>query len=585
MTRSWHLIPLLVTLAAIVAASASASQTDRLEQVSHKWQSARAAEIPLEVFLRPIVAEDPSFNPDPGLAIESLEGELRTTWLGLQYLLTPGMKAQFLGLSTDELRTEWLRRYWRLRDPTPTTPLNERYEEHQRRVLYARHNYTWKNEPFWDERGRIYIIFGRPDTVVSDVPDIREGTGYIPAREDWLYLDEEWVAQFERPSPRGPWVYGRSSQHLSHRPDLVREDRKRLGYDDPLASSTAEGRDRQGDLLGFEDERSLMLQKDPDRLLNDDLIENAVRSDLRAQELLRKEKLAIQMFDKQVESGDDRFVMEGTEKRFLWYVIDVDIYQGPPGRMRVEVHYQFNLQDLTFQWQDSLYVAQYRIEGILFDRQVRQAGRDEYTETLKADEFQSTTKAHLLPGQLNFEVAPGTYRMALRLVDLYSDDEGAYTTDVRVPIIEDNALALSDLQMASRIVYAGSDWVSRFVKNDRLVVPNPIGVYRRGHELTGYFEIYGLTLDPESLCHYQVTYRILPRGKVQAQGWLPPSASMSKPFASSSFSGTGNTSMRIEELRIDVENLQQDIYDLVLTVEDLVSGTEATTRSAFSIID
>ena len=43
--------------------------------------------------------------------------------------------------------------------------------------------------------------------------------------------------------------------------------------------------------------------------------------------------------------------------------------------------------------------------------------------------------------------------------------------------------------------------------------------------------------------------------------------------------------MRIEELRIDVENLQQDIYDLVLTVEDLVSGTQATTRAAFSIID
>ena len=82
-----------------------------------------------------------------------------------------------------------------------------------------------------------------------------------------------------------------------------------------------------------------------------------------------------------------------------------------------------------------------------------------------------------------------------------------------------------------------------------------------------------------------MTYRILPRGKVRTQGWLPPSEVMSKPFVSSSFSSTGNTSLRVEVLRIDVENLEQDIYDLVLTVEDLVSGTEATTRSAFSIIN
>jgi hypothetical protein len=43
--------------------------------------------------------------------------------------------------------------------------------------------------------------------------------------------------------------------------------------------------------------------------------------------------------------------------------------------------------------------------------------------------------------------------------------------------------------------------------------------------------------------------------------------------------------MRIEVLRIDIANLQQDVYDLVLTVQDLVAGNQATARSAFSIIE
>jgi hypothetical protein len=269
----------------------------------------------------------------------------------------------------------------------------------------------------------------------------------------------------------------------------------------------------------------------------------------------------------------------------LWYVFDVDVFQGTLGRMLVEVHFQLNMQDLKFQWQDSLYAAQYRVEGLLLDSRVQEAARDEYTETVKADEFKSTTQARLLPGQLSFDVAAGSYRLALRMIDTQSQNEGAYTTDVVVPHKDGSELALSDLQMATRIVYASRDWKSRFVKNDHLVVPNPIGIYQRGRELTGYFEIYGLTLDPEQLCRYKVTYQILPRGKVRGEGWLPRSEEVDKPFVSSTFSGTGNTPMRIEVLRIDIANLQQDVYDLVLTVQDLVAGNQATARSAFSIIE
>jgi hypothetical protein len=186
---------------------------------------------------------------------------------------------------------------------------------------------------------------------------------------------------------------------------------------------------------------------------------------------------------------------------------------------------------------------------------------------------------------LSFDVAAGSYRLALRMIDTQSQNEGAYTTDVVVPHKDGSELALSDLQMATRIVYASRDWKSCFVKNDHLVVPNPIGIYQRGRELTGYFEIYGLTLDPEQLCRYKVTYQILPRGKVRGEGWLPRSEEVDKPFVSSTFSGTGNTPMRIEVLRIDIANLQQDVYDLVLTVQDLVAGNQATARSAFSIIE
>jgi len=41
----------------------------------------------------------------------------------------------------------------------------------------------------------------------------------------------------------------------------------------------------------------------------------------------------------------------------------------------------------------------------------------------------------------------------------------------------------------------------------------------------------------------------------------------------------------VEELRIDIGELDEDVYDLSLTVTDLVGGGEATTRSSLTILE
>ena len=53
----------------------------------------------------------------------------------------------------------------------------------------------------------------------------------------------------------------------------------------------------------------------------------------------------------------------------------------------------------------------------------------------------------------------------------------------------------------------------------------------------------------------------------------------------SSFNGFGVGTDLVQELRIDVTGLEQDTYELVLTVTDLISGAAATSRTAFSILD
>lgn len=564
---------------------ADAVDSQRLREITAKWQKSRAQEQALGPYLRSLIAGDTRFRIDSTTTPEALEEPWRSTYEGLRLILAPDLQLQFLGISTDSLRQEWVRRYWVLRDPTPTSPENERRAEHESRVAYALREFPWRERPFWDDRGDIWIPFGAPDSVIEHSATVEEGLGFVPARQEWLYLNEKWVVEFERPNPRGPWRLGRSSAKRSQRPDLVERDKGRLWYNpDPDAPRGPEFYEQVGDIIGFQDDRTLLAEGDYEGL-DAATIRHSVSTDLRARNLLKRRSEAVVNFRKQYESGGERFLIHGKSKQPLWYVFDIDVFKGPPGRMRVEVHYQLNLQDLQFTWQDSIYAARYFVEAALVDRDVRETARDTYVERVTADAFRTTMAAQLIPGQLVFEVPTGSYRMSIRLADLGSEAEGTYTTQIEVPRLDGHRLALSDIQMATSIVYAGDDWRSRFIKKDRLVIPNPIAIYARGKTLTGYVEIYGLSLAEDGMCRYQMTYTIAPRGIARTEGWFPDPAPVQKPFVTASFNGDGGTRELVEELRIDVGALASDNYEFVLHVRDLVGGGEATSRTVFTILD
>jgi hypothetical protein len=84
-------------------------------------------------------------------------------------------------LASDFDKNEWRRKYWKRKDPTPTTKENEIEQEFQRRIDFSRNNFAefwnylsfkylpdqhmrlgWPHAP-WDARGELYIKYGDPD--------------------------------------------------------------------------------------------------------------------------------------------------------------------------------------------------------------------------------------------------------------------------------------------------------------------------------------------------------------------------------------------------------------------------------------
>ncbi|HUA14555.1 MAG TPA: GWxTD domain-containing protein [Verrucomicrobiae bacterium] len=119
------------------------------------------------------------------------------------YIITPEERAAFKQLSNDEERDNFIEAFWQRRDPTPDTEENEYKEEHYARIAYANEHFA-AGVPGWKtDRGRIYIMYGKPDEIDSHPSGgtyerpIEEGGGETSTFpfEDWRYRYIEGIGQ------------------------------------------------------------------------------------------------------------------------------------------------------------------------------------------------------------------------------------------------------------------------------------------------------------------------------------------------------------------------------------------------------
>src|SRR5712664_4230306 len=163
--------------------------------------------------------QDPSEKP------RNVKPELKKAykdWLDkdVAYIITDEERKAFKKLETDEERERFIEEFWRRRDPDPDTDENEFREEYYERIAYANEHYA-SGIPGWKtDRGRIYIMYGKPDEIEShpsggtyDRP-IEEGGGTTSTFpfEIWRYryiegIGNEVLLEFVDPSMSGEYRY------------------------------------------------------------------------------------------------------------------------------------------------------------------------------------------------------------------------------------------------------------------------------------------------------------------------------------------------------------------------------------------
>ena len=142
------------------------------------------------------------------------------TWLNedVVYIISPAERTAFLRLETNEEREQFIESFWLRRSTNPDLPDNDFKEEHYRRIAYSNEHFA-SGKPGWmTDRGRIYIIWGKPDEIEShptggtyDRP-MEEGGGSTTTYpwETWRYrymegIGENIIIEFVDPSGSGEY--------------------------------------------------------------------------------------------------------------------------------------------------------------------------------------------------------------------------------------------------------------------------------------------------------------------------------------------------------------------------------------------
>lgn len=426
------------------------------------------------------------------------------------YIITKDEKKAFYALKTDEERENFIENFWRRRDPNPDTEENEYREEYYERIAYANEHFT-SGIPGWKtDRGRIYIAWGKPDSIEShpsggsyDRPSYEGGgsTTTYPF-EIWFYRHLDNVGdgleiEFVDPTGTGEYRIARNANEkdaLAMVPGAGLTTAEQLGLSDKadrLSGQNSNGTTymRQQD-MPFERLRIITELQRPPQVKFGDLAQIA---------------------------GTESPVIDNNP---LGFDMRVDFFRQSDDRIIATFTVQTDNKELSFENVGGLPTAKMNIYGKITAVSGKRSGifEDSVTTNASAEEL-AEAKDRKSVYQKAIALTPGTYKVDVVVRDVVSGNKGIVSKGFTVPKYEEKKLSTSTMVLASKLrSTTENDIGGMFVIGNAKVIPNLSAVYKKGQEMGIYLQVYNAEIDQTTLRPaVDVEYILTKDGKVVLQ--------------------------------------------------------------------
>lgn len=472
----------------------------------------------------------------------------------VKYIITEEEKKAFKALKTDEERENFIESFWRRRDPNPDTEENEYREEFYERIAYANENFT-SGKPGWmTDRGKIYITWGKPDSVESrpmggayDRP-AWEGGGTTTTYpfEIWFYRYLEGVGsgiEIEFVDPTGTGEY-RIARNANEKDALLFVPGAGLTTNEMLGLSSKADR-----IAGINQRDYFREQDSPFRRI--ELINSLSRPP------------QVKYADLQA-SLDDTPVIDNNP---LDFDLRVDFFKQSDDRVITTFTIQTENRELVFEDLGGVPTARMNIFGRITAVTDRRAGIFEdavvaqSTATDLAEERErKSVYQHARP------LAPGNYKVQVVVRDVASGNKGIRSIGFKVPKFDKDNLWTSTLILASKLRPTDDrDIGAMFVIGNAKVIPNLSGDFKQGQDVGIYLQVYNAKIDQTTLRPaVDVEYILTKNGKEilrEPETW----------------SGLSDSGQRLTLARLlPTSGLEPGEYEIKIKIQDKV-GSEIRT--------
>ncbi len=494
--------------------------------------------------------------------------EVYKNWLkkDVSYIITPEEKKAFNALKTDEERENFIENFWRRRDPNPDTEENEFREEYYERIAYANEHFASGIPGWMTDRGRIYITWGKPDSVEShpsggsyDRPSYEGGgsTTTYPF-EIWFYRHLDNVGdgiEIEFVDPTGTGEYKIATSPYE-------KDALLMVPGAGLTTAEQLGLANKGDRISgqYQNGANFMREQDtPFRRM--EIITNLQRPP------------QVKYSDLQALAGGDSGVIDNNPLEFQ---LDVSFFRQSDDRVITAFTVQADNKELVFENVGGLETANMNIFGRIMAVSGKRSGIFEDSVAANATTAElADTKDKKSVYQKAVALAPGTYKVDVVVRDVRSGNKGIRSLGFTVPKYDEKKLDTSTLILASKLrTTTERDIGGMFVIGSAKVIPNLTGTYKKGQEVGIYMQVYNAGIDQTTLRPaVDVQYVLTKDGKEvlnQPENW----------------EGLSDSGQRLTLARL-LPTIAMPLgnYELKIKIKDRVSGQLLEKSSKFTITE
>jgi len=482
------------------------------------------------------------------------------------YIITDAEKEAFISLSTNEDRESFIEQFWLRRDPTPDTPENEFKEEHYRRIAYANEHFA-SGVPGWKtDRGRIYIIWGKPDSTdthpsggsYNRTPEEGGGETSTYPFEVWNYhylegigpnIDIEFVD-----------VSGSNEYHLATDP----EEKDALLYVPGAGLSDLEAQ-------GLADKTQRFTRSDGTHMPTGAYDAPGNQDEFYRYELAAKLFKAPPVHAKE----PDELVFSRIIRNQLPFDYNFSFLRITSESVMVPITIELPNREMSFQEKDGVHSAKLN----LYMRITTPSGRivNSFEDVLPKDFPDSLFQQYLTKKSIygkTIPLRPGLYKIDMVLKDVQSGNVGVVSTRLAVPRFDEEKMDAGTLILADDIQHIAPNQIGigQFVLGDVKVRPALKQEFTSDQKMGIYFQVYNLKVDEKTHKSDVVARFHVTRGDQTMLDATETSAELKQ---------IGNE-LTIETM-VPLASFQPGKYKLEITINDQVAKQTLTRAQEFTV--